>query len=642
MSVKTLNLFDSDATFNLTRDDTLEINFNRVAYPLSVVGTPTNCTVTPSSISATDKTFTVDFSASSIGSYSATLKNTGPDFGTDSDENFVYFNDGTNTNSSNTSITYRTDWGYVDASIGSNTTIFGHTVGYSRPITSYSSSNIIWTSTGGPYEKAETGTQNGTADRQIRLEIFTKWNTAATHRRICQGYVYSPEFTGESGDYITYTGNVDSTANNDKCVVWALNTGTGDWVEIQSDTFSGTRETLPANGTYRIIVFLYQYINSSSRIQQNTYHRINDFTRFNSSGVTKRELTVSGTVARGPSEIIKASQKQEVGDSLVNLFELTIPSGDPYQSAAVLYLHDGLNFETGTGKNIYFPNKAGSALNEYIAFPIGIDNLEVRSGESPRPKLSLANIPVLGRTLANDSDGTDDETNLAEILDDANLKNSADLLKTKVVCRSTLLKYTYSSTDTPTIGLEYPSHTFIIDRISNEEGVMLQVELASPADIEEATIPARLSASKYCAWEYQGGSLYNRGGCTVPGDSFSRYFDENDRLITTSINTISTWSSSTSYSAGDRVKTSPGANSYRIWEAIRTTQGEDPQLSKYAWKRIDVCGKRLTSCRLRFQGKQSSLAANSNTLAGTVPGNEYLDKTVSLPFGGFPGTKKIK
>ena len=196
--------------------------------------------------------------------------------------------------------------------------------------------------------------------------------------------------------------------------------------------------------------------------------------------------------------------------------------------------------------------------------------------------------------------------------------------------------------NTPTIGLEYPSHTFIIDRVSNEEGVMLQVELASPADIEEATIPARLSASKYCAWEYQGGSLYNRGGCTVPGDSFSRYFDENDRLITTNINSISTWSSSTSYNAGDRVKTSPGANSYRIWEAIRTTQGEDPQLSKYAWKRIDVCGKRLTSCRLRFQGKQSDLVSDSSTLTGTVPGNEYLDKTVSLPFGGFPGTKKIK
>ena len=585
MSVKTLNLFDTDATFNLTRDDTLEIDFNRVAYPLSVVGTPTNCTVTPSSISATDKTFTADFSSSNIASYSLTLKNTGPDFGTDSDANFVKFNDGTNTSTSNTSITYKNNWGYVDADIYHSSTIFGATVGYSRPITTYSGSNILWSSVGGPFELAQTARQTSDgSDRRIHLQVYTKWNTATSFRRLSRGYVYSPEFTGNTGDYITYNGSVSSTANNDKCIVWALNTGTGDWVEIQANSFTGTRETLPSDGTYRIIVFLYQYINSSSAITANSLIRIDDFTRFNSAGVTKAELTVSGTVGRGPSEIIKASQKQELGDSIINLFEITLPSDDE-TTPTTLYLHDGLNFQSGTGKNIYFPNKAGTGLNEYIAFPIGIEGLEVRTGESPRPKLTLANIPVLGRSLVDNSDGTDDETNLAEILDDANLKTSTDLLKSKVVFRCTLLKYTFQSTDTPSIGLEYPSYTYLIDRVSNDQGMVLEVELASPADLEHAVIPGRLSAAKYCVWEYQGGSLYNRGGCTVPGDSFSRYFDENDRLITTNINNIAAWSSSTSYATGNRVRTSPKANCYRIWEALRSNTGDEPEYNKYSWKK---------------------------------------------------------
>jgi len=641
-----VTLVDSDVTgIEAHKNTNLSVDFTRIAYPLSVVGTPVNCSVTPSTITATDNTFTATFSGIEKGdSFSFVLANSGPDFGTDSDANFVNFNDGTNTSTTLTNIGVGTDWGYVDQNLGSNSTVFGHTIGSARPYTFYSNSNIIWTSVGGPYEEAETGMQNGTADRKIRLEIFTKWNTAATHRRLNRGYVYSPEFTGTSGDYITYEGSVDATANNDKCVVWALNIGTGDWVEIQSSTFTGTRETLPSNGTYRIIFFLYQYINSSNIITKTTVHEVDKFTRFNSAGITKRELTVSGVGVIDPKEIIEAATVQEVGDSLIHLYELTLPRGTTEET---LYFHDGLNFATGTGKNIYFANKQGTALNEYLAFPITVEGIESRSGSTNRPTLKMANLTNLGRVLVNNSDGTDDETTIQAALTENNLVRGLDLLGSSLTIRTTLLKYTYQSTDSATIPIEYPSYTYILDRIAGEESVELEVELASPIDVQEASIPARVSTGRYCSWEYQGGALYQRGGCSVNGNSFDRFFDEHDRLITAHItkttgsNIISLWNTSSTYSQGDKVRRIPVADKgWRIFEAVVAVPANiKPESSQYYWKRIDICGKRLSSCKLRFQGIQSDLQSDSDTLAGTVPGANYLNSSRSLPFGGFPGAR---
>jgi len=642
-----VTLVDTDVTgVEAHKNTRLNVDFTRVAYPLNVVGTPVNCSVTPSTISATDNTFTATFSGIEKGdNFSFALANSGPDFGTDSDANFVHFIDAnsTNTSSSRTPITYRNNWGYVDADIFHSSTIFGATVGYDRPITTYSGSNILWSSVGGPFERAQTE-RRGETDRRIYLQVYTKWNTATSFRRLSRGYVYSPEFTGSTGDYITYNGTVSSTANNDKCIVWALNIGTGDWVEIQSDTFTGTRETLPSDGTYRIIVFLYQYINSSSSITWNSLILIEEFTRFNSAGVTKLELTVSGVGVIDPKEIIEAATVQEVGDSLIHLYELTLPPGTTEET---LYFHNGLDFATGTGKNIYFANKQGTTLNEYLAFPISVDGIETKSGATNRPTLSMANLTKLGRILVNNSDGTNDETTLQTLLTENNLNRGLDLLGSSLTVRSTLLKYTYASTDSATVPIEYPSYTYILDRVAGEEAINLQIELSSPIDVQDANIPARVATGRYCSWEYQGGALYQRGGCSVNGNSFDRFFDENDALITANItkstgtNVIPLYSPTSSYALGDKVRIEPIAGKgWRIFQALNTVPvGVRPHLSAYYWKRIDICGKRLSSCKLRFQGIQSELQADSDTLAGTVPDSTYLNTSRSLPFGGFPGAK---
>jgi len=639
LTVDTANVINVEAN-NRT---TLEVTFSQVSYPLTLVGTPVNCVVTPSSIASTTNVFSVTFVDSSLDSFSFELKNSAPGFGTDGEKNFeTFFTSGVTGNT----LTNHTDWTNVDNQIyNSSDTIFGYEV----PTTA------LYGNTNGNYNFANSGSTasiitdlgvdvvTGYTNKALQLTTDVEYNNGegVANKKKNLGYIASPTFSAVTGDIIKY--EAQNTFNSN--LVWALNVNTGDWVDLQPTDFTGTRAAVPSNGTYRIIIFKFVslYTSESDKTQ---YVRIRKFILEDSAGVQKTQLTVSGQVVTSPTVLIETASAQEVGDSLIHLYELTLPSFDPnYTTGDTLYFHNGLNFETGTGRNINFPNSEGTVLNTYLAFPIEVTGIENTGGEPNRPTLKMANLPALGRVLVNDTNAIEDETTLQEALSSSGIITPLDLLSSKLVVRTTLLKLTYSSTDTPSVPREYPKHAYILDKISGERNLQLEVELANPADIERANIPARLAAGKYCSWEYQG-ALYGRGGCTVNGNSFNRFFDVNDRLITadysksTGNNVITQWNSTTAYSAGDRVHRIPVADKgVRIYKALKASTGVKPELSTKVWERIDICGKRVQSCRLRFQGNQTSLAANSDTLANTVPSDTYLNKSRSLPFGGFPGSR---
>ena len=639
LTVDTANVINVEAN-NRT---TLEVTFSQVSYPLTLVGTPVNCVVTPSSIASTTNVFSVTFVDSSLDSFSFELKNSAPGFGTDGEKNFeTFFTSGV----TGTTLTNHTDWTNVDNQIyNSSDTIFGYEV----PTTA------LYGNTNGNYNFFNSGSSasivtdtgvdvvTGYTNKTLQLSTDVEYNNGegVANKKKNLGYIASPTFFAVTGDIIKY--EAQNTFNSN--LVWALNVNTGDWVDLQPTDFTGTRAAVPSNGTYRIIIFKFVslYTSESDKTQ---YVTIRKFILEDSAGVQKTQLTVSGQVVTSPTVLIETASAQEVGDSLIHLYELTLPSFDPnYTTGDTLYFHNGLNFETGTGRNINFPNSEGTVLNTYLAFPIEVTGIENTGGEPNRPTLKMANLPALGRVLVNDTNAIEDETTLQEALSSSGIITPLDLLSSKLVVRTTLLKLTYSSTDTPSVPREYPKHAYILDKISGERNLQLEVELANPADIERANIPARLAAGKYCSWEYQG-ALYGRGGCTVNGNSFNRFFDVNDRLITADYsksignNVITQWNSTTAYSAGDRVHRIPVADKgVRIYKALKASTGVKPELSTKVWERIDICGKRVQSCRLRFQGKQTELATNSDTLANTVPSDTYLNKSRSLPFGGFPGSR---
>lgn len=338
------------------------------------------------------------------------------------------------------------------------------------------------------------------------------------------------------------------------------------------------------------------------------------------------------------TELIQTVQLQEVGDSLIDLFEITLPSG------TIFYAMSGMESPGATpteDDNIYFPPKDGSTPNEYVAIPIQIQGLEVSSsGTQSRPTLSLANIPVLSKAITANADGVDDEEVLYNILEDEGITRNIDLVGSKVVHRKTLFKYTYRFTDvagwTTTVPTEFPSTVWYIDRVAGENNVVVSFELANPLDIEGAKVPARQVIGRYCPWTYQGLELNGVGGCSWSVDSNGRFFDGDDEIITKTISSVTEYSSAGTYNLDDVVKTTESTTTVlgvtkdyiRIWKAIRAVPvNKDPKKQPTYWVRIDGCGKLINSCKIRFQG--------NNTSTG-------LDTRTPLPFGGFPGSRSFR
>ena len=74
-----------------------------------------------------------------------------------------------------------------------------------------------------------------------------------------------------------------------------------------------------------------------------------------------------------------------------------------------------------------------------------------------------------------------------------------------------------------------------------------------------------------------------------------------------------------------------------VWQITRqsvvTSATKAPGENEF-FTRGDVCGKKVTSCALRFQAKPNAGSAHSG---GHNPGFNRLKTTNALPFGGYPG-----
>jgi len=640
MSIKRVTVTTEDASVNLTNRDSLEVTFTQNAYPLNVTNI-TNCTVTPTSIAATDNVFTATFPNGELGSYSFDISNTGPEVP-----------DGIFPDIASPGLNSIGQWSVLREVTGG--------VSYEK---TKSTTYLPWNSSGGlPFATNSTGDDcntgisntanviiNNSGNLQFDSSVFYPTFLTLAPKITINIVAYSAEFDLTQGEYVRTHQFSGSTANSR---AWMYNKDTDTYTQMTTDSSVTHANAVkaPADGTYIVVIASGVHAFASQTGTRTGRSTWDDFIAYDVNGNAKRTITISGLVSKSPAELIENTQIQEVGDSLVHLFELKLPE----PRSTTLFLHDGLNFDSGSGKNIYFPAKDGGSVDEYIAFPITIQGLETKAGGgSNRPTLAVANIPVLSRTLTNNTDGTDDETNLEQIFTDEGMSSAEDFLGGTLTYRSTLLKYTYDTASLPSAGvlpIEYPSFTYILDRVSREDNISIEFELGTPADLDNVMIPNRRAVGKYCAWEYQGG-LYKRGGCSVPANVFGSFFDEDDKLITASIGAtsgnyaIDVWNSGITYSAGSRVRKvfSGAAGGWRIYESlIAVPANKDPETNSLYWKRIDVCGKRIRSCKMRFHVDTSKINSTPS-LAGTLLTDPtYFNTSKSLPFGGFPGSKKFK
>jgi lambda family phage minor tail protein L len=371
------------------------------------------------------------------------------------------------------------------------------------------------------------------------------------------------------------------------------------------------------------------------------------------------------------SDIIATdAHNSSIDSGIVELFEIEV-LGTTY------YLLS--EFNTENAGTIIFDG------NTYEPFPLMIDGIEIASdGAQNRPKLSMANVVSL---LSTDILGS--------------TFDFEDFIGGRVTVRTTLEKYT----GVGVTAHEFPKKVFVIDRISAKNSLVIELELASPFDLQNIRIPSRVVVGKYCPWtyahhtiggddqksgcywrpnylrdssdsryfifytkddepiihidelstvdtyfkgaysgvtEYNMGEIVSHGGyywqCKdysltgkAPGSTFGLYWQK--------VRTYSTWTSVATYNASS----TPEDNDYvihndMVWRCLRTHSNIEPGTNSLIWVRGDQCGKLLESCKARYQATAHS---SSGTGINTRP-HYWKDKDVTLPFGGFPGSRKFR
>ena len=264
-----------------------------------------------------------------------------------------------------------------------------------------------------------------------------------------------------------------------------------------------------------------------------------------------------GTVTWMAVSIIAGALQTPSPDAIIEMFELSL-SPTIHGTSEIYRFHAGTNSLSSYG-NIFWRN------NEYLRFPVEADGFEYSGqGQLPRPKIRISNIfgtiTAILLTLPNGLEGaklTRIRT-LARYLDPINFTASGDALLTEdnfyLLLEDggrILLESTNATADETA---EFPQEIFYIDRKTAETRDVVEFEMVSAMDLAGVRAPKRQCISNICQWRYRSNE------CGYNGTS---YFDAEDNAV--------------------------------------------------ALASLDVCGKRLASCKARF-------GANAE-----------------LPFGSFPG-----
>lgn len=307
-----------------------------------------------------------------------------------------------------------------------------------------------------------------------------------------------------------------------------------------------------------------------------------------------------------PQSITSEIQKL-APSAVVELFEIdaTAIGGD------VLRVHAGTN---QLRQNVVWQG------NTYTAFPMQATGFDFSgNGQLPRPKLVMSNV-----------------TGAMTLL----VLTYEDLLGAKVTRRRTLAKYLDAVNFTGGVNpsadptAEFPVDIFYIDRKAGETRDVVEFELASSFDVAGVKLPRRQIIQNVCTWRYRGTE------CGYTGDSsFSGTYQTLTPVgVLGLFKTATITATSHGIAAGESFYfqptsggvTVPGtliANSVtantistRMVGPITSgscfvTQVFDANDTPVASVGLDKCGKRLSSCKVRF-GANNPLPFGSFPAAG--------------------------
>lgn len=286
----------------------------------------------------------------------------------------------------------------------------------------------------------------------------------------------------------------------------------------------------------------------------------------------------------------------------------------------------------------------------YDFFPIQVEGFEMHGdGRLPRPKMIFSN----------------HQGNIS-----IRLGVYKDFINYKVTRIKTFVKYldkenfpdSVNPFADPDPDASFSQDVYYVNQKTKEDDNIVEFELVSLLELQNAKIPARTIYSNYCPWQYRSNigcrykgkpiadkknkrfvpSGYN--GAMVGGEVYMEGSILDEEFAKTGEDGFyPKWDRSKKYQRGDIVRIEPFDEDKEIYPVsiyvcLKDETRSFPATDSENWV-IDACDKTLCGCKLRF-GDNSPEAGGG--LRGDVSKANFSQQWTEnggqgLPFGGFPG-----
>ena len=214
--------------------------------------------------------------------------------------------------------------------------------------------------------------------------------------------------------------------------------------------------------------------------------------------------------------IVENVQKQGVESPIVTLYDLE------YADGVFAYFTSTVDDDL---TSVQFRDSGGT-VRTYNALPLQLEGFDISAdGAMSRPKMTVANI----------------ESTFKDALGGLSFEG---LIGRRITRRTTQEKYLVGNSGDATPPVEFPSITYVIDRIASKSIMGVTFELAAPFDLAGIKLPRRVVIGGACPWKYQGASstlaeVDKEGGCSwrldnkinIGGTDYLLAINESDEMI---------------------------------------------------------------------------------------------------------------
>ena len=209
--------------------------------------------------------------------------------------------------------------------------------------------------------------------------------------------------------------------------------------------------------------------------------------------------------------------------------------------------------------------------------------------------------------------------------------------------------------------VSFTEDIFFVNQKVAETDQIVEFELVSLLELQNASIPSRTMYSNYCSWQYRSDIGCGYRGKPVSDDKNKRFVPSGysgqmvgeDSYFPTEYGATEfgkrneddeypVWSRTGTYNKGDVVRIEPFDDDKAIYPVsiyvcIQDNARSHPALDREKWT-LDDCDKTLCGCRLRFSDHAIEAGGGVRMQANNLEEDvSWTELNNGLPYGGFPG-----